>query len=70
VDSGPERVLRAIQDSSSSAAASSSDSNGGRAGAGTGNRIREVVFCPERVVKDCVHEVLDDRCRAEAIRFE
>ena len=36
MDSGPERVVRAIQDSSSSAAASSSDSNGGRAGAGTG----------------------------------
>ena len=35
MDSGPERVVRAIQDSSSSAAASSSDSNGGRAGAGT-----------------------------------
>ena len=35
-----------------------------------GNRIREVVFCPERVVKDCVHEVLDDRCSAEVIRSE
>ena len=70
MDSVAPRVLRAIQDSSSSAAASSSDSNGGRAGAGTGNRIREVVFCPERVVKDCVHEVLDDRCSAEVIRSE
>ena len=68
MDSVAPRVLRTIQDSSSSAAASSSDSNGGRAGAGTGNR--EVVFCPERVVKDCVHEVLDDRCSAEVIRSE
>ena len=29
-----------------------------------------LVFCPERVVKDCVHEVLDDRCSAEVIRSE